>query len=323
VRKLQLSAVGISNSYKIELVLTVPCPTCGEERTPSVAGTCGICGDELPLELAGAFRAAIRERRQAFKGRLNRLEQRLAGAAKEASTFARRGTPLGPREHLDNVLRPLMTELSARSASVSQLLGDTKWDVQADERITAFGELVKLLDDALTSVSSFRKIMPPVEWRAVHRELARAALEQVRGQIQLTLTMVASDALAAVEQQKAGRQSLSRATRFAGRAEAIIKRVNTMPDVEPFQADGSIDMAMLAWTGVGREAASITDAAGIVRSAFGDIPNLGGLPDQYVDPYRFRRHHPKWHDGLRGENRKWDRRARSTPRNIRTRLLSW
>ena len=39
--------------------------------------------------------------------------------------------------------------------------------------------------------------------------------------------------------------------------------------------------------------------------------------------HRFRRHHPKWHDGLRGENRKWDRLARSTPRNIRTRLWSW
>ena len=42
-----------------------------------------------------------------------------------------------------------------------------------------------------------------------------------------------------------------------------------------------------------------------------------------LDPHRFRRHHPKWHDGLRGENRKWDRLARSTPRNIRTRLWSW
>ncbi len=42
-----------------------------------------------------------------------------------------------------------------------------------------------------------------------------------------------------------------------------------------------------------------------------------------VDPDRFCRHHPKWHDGLRGENRKWDRLARSTPRNIRTRLWSW
>ena len=42
-----------------------------------------------------------------------------------------------------------------------------------------------------------------------------------------------------------------------------------------------------------------------------------------VDPHRFRRHHPKWHDGLRGENRKWDRLARSTPRSIRPRLWSW
>ena len=44
---------------------------------------------------------------------------------------------------------------------------------------------------------------------------------------------------------------------------------------------------------------------------------------EILDPHRFRRHHPKWHDGLRGENRKWDRPVRSTPRNIRMRLWSW
>ena len=43
----------------------------------------------------------------------------------------------------------------------------------------------------------------------------------------------------------------------------------------------------------------------------------------WMDPHRFRRHHPKWHDGLRGENRKWDRPVRSTPRNIRMRPWSW
>ena len=50
-------------------------------------------------------------------------------------------------------------------------------------------------------------------------------------------------------------------------------------------------------------------------AAVDDVPAL--------DPHRFRRHHPKWHDGLRGENRKWDRLARSTPRSIRTRPWSW
>ena len=50
-----------------------------------------------------------------------------------------------------------------------------------------------------------------------------------------------------------------------------------------------------------------------------------GLPPKTrrLDPHRFRRHHPKWHDGLRGENRTWDRLARSTPRNIRMRPWSW
>jgi hypothetical protein len=65
---------------------------------------------------------------------------------------------------------------------------------------------------------------------------------------------------------------------------------------------------------------------GLGRWAF--VNNIGDdqwayLTARTLDPYRFRRHHPKWHDGLRGENRKWDRLARSTPRNIRTRLWSW
>jgi hypothetical protein len=39
-----------------------------------------------------------------------------------------------------------------------------------------------------------------------------------------------------------------------------------------------------------------------------------GRPCAKAGPHRFRRHHPKWHDDLRGEKRKWDRLARSTPR---------
>jgi hypothetical protein len=42
-----------------------------------------------------------------------------------------------------------------------------------------------------------------------------------------------------------------------------------------------------------------------------------------LDPDRFRRHHEKWHDGLRGENRKWVEPARSTPRNIGTKPSGW
>ena len=49
----------------------------------------------------------------------------------------------------------------------------------------------------------------------------------------------------------------------------------------------------------------------------------GAASCRILDPHRFRRHHPKWHDGLRGENRTWDKLARSTPRNIRMRPWSW
>ena len=65
--------------------------------------------------------------------------------------------------------------------------------------------------------------------------------------------------------------------------------------------------------------ASIDWEAAVTALHAGELPASGGE----LDPHRFRRHHPKWHDGLRGENRMWDRLARSTPRNIRTRLWNW
>jgi hypothetical protein len=186
------------------------------------------------------------------------------------------------------VLQPCIQALSARSETVTarsetvtQLLGDTKWDVPGRERITAFSKLVKLLDDALTSVADFRQVMPPIEWRAVHRELARAAVEQLRGQIQITLTIAAPDFDAALRQREAGSQSLDRGTRHLARATAI-RRITDTLDAGPFQADGSIDMAMVSWTAVGREATSIPDAAEIVRSAYSDVPGMSDLPQPYA-----------------------------------------
>jgi len=61
-----------------------------------------------------------------------------------------------------------------------------------------------------------------------------------------------------------------------------------------------------------------------LRELITELEDLSlAIAEADLDPHRFRRHHPKWHDGLRGENRKWDRLARSTPRSIRTKLWSW
>ena len=54
----------------------------------------------------------------------------------------------------------------------------------------------------------------------------------------------------------------------------------------------------------------------------GGVGGRRGPGGRGLDPHRFRRHHPKWHDGLRGENRKWDRLAEYT-QEIRTRLWIW
>lgn len=271
-----------SDTYTVELVLAVPCATCGESRSVQASGDCPVCGNQLPADAVAAVREAVRNRRQAFKGRLTRLEQRMHSVADGSVEFATRGIPLPLEEHLNKVLLPFMKALGARHETVRLLLGETTWDSSESGCVAAFNELIRALDTALSSIIDLRETMPPLEWRAVHRELTRAAVEQIRGQINIALTIVASDADAALRLQEEGRRSFANGTQHAERIAALIKLIDKSPSDGPFQADGSIDIAMLTWASVGQEATSILNGAEQVRSAFNDIPGMADLPDQYA-----------------------------------------
>ena len=76
------------------------------------------------------------------------------------------------------------------------------------------------------------------------------------------------------------------------------------------------------------------DQVAIPRRAYEDggrwLPPMDGHPNASavtlcktpanVEGSRFRRQSPKWHDGLRGEEQKWDRHAGSSLPSIRPKL---
>lgn len=97
--------------YSIKIVLVVPCAACGARRTPSGPGVCRACSAQLPADEVSRVRAAIRERRQLFKGRLSRLDERMREKERDAR-FATRGTPLEAVDHLRKVLRPYMDAIT-------------------------------------------------------------------------------------------------------------------------------------------------------------------------------------------------------------------
>lgn len=175
-----------------------------------------------------------------------------------------------------------MKALGARHETVKRLLSGTTWNPSDGGCVSAFNELIRTLDAALSSITNLRETMPPLEWRAVHREVTRAAMDQVRGQIQIALTIVAPNADAALQLQEEGNRSFANGTQHAERIAALVRLIDNSPRDDPFQADGSIDIAMLTWASVGQEATSILNGAEQVRRGFNDIPGMADLPDQYA-----------------------------------------
>jgi hypothetical protein len=268
--------------YEVNLIFVVSCPVCAEARTPLPSGACASCGHQLPVDLVAIVRDAIKLRRQAFKGRLIKLAERMKVVEIDASTFVTRGTPSTPDDYRDQVLRPHIKELPLRGATVARILSDTQWDDAAGNRIGQFNELVGLLEAGLTAVVALAKMMPPLEWRAAHRGLTRSMLSQLRGQIMIALTLSASDAAASRDLQEEGQRAFDAGLRQAEWVAALVRLASLAPSDSPFQADGSVDIATLAWDYVGKEATSIAQGAEIALAAYKDVPGIDDLPEYYA-----------------------------------------
>lgn len=229
------------------------------------------------------MRAVVHSRRQAFKGRLNRLSERMHAATDAPLTFTTRGSnPRSTTDHLNQILLPAMATTWERNRNAARLLNTGRWDPNAPDCIQTFTELVRILDAEIDFISDLCGMMPPLELRAVHRELARAVPQFARGHVLLAQTIIAVDADEAdrihanvVSAMADGRKHLERAT-------ALMRLIERSPSDGPFRADGSLDVAALAWSGVSLKTTSVKDAAKLVRDAFVDIPGVPGLADEHA-----------------------------------------
>lgn len=271
-----------AGTIAIVLALVVACPACAEAGTPEASGMCPACGAVLPADLVSTVREVMRRRRQAFKGRLSRLDERMHALSDRPLVFSTRGVPLSAEDHLTNILHPAINTATTRLETVKRLLEIGTWDPQEVGCIAAFTELVRTLDESLTAVTTLCETMPPIEWRAVHRELARAVLEQARGQIQLAMTISAPDAVVAQRLTDEGTAFFSTGAQHAARITKLIELIRHSPADGPFEPDGSLDIAALAWSSVSETSTSIADSANLVRQYFAGVPGVPTLADEYA-----------------------------------------
>src|SRR3989442_11326001 len=174
-----------------KLVFTALCPDCGELKPIKGSGTCPVCNVSLDVDAVATVRQAIRKRRQAFKVRLSRLAMRMHEVTDGPLEFKSRGLPHSSGEYFTEVLTPAKEAIVSLNETVVRLLNTQDWDPDQSVCIAAFTLLVQLLDDALVSITTLQTIMPPLDWRAVHRELTRAVALSVRGHVFMILTISA------------------------------------------------------------------------------------------------------------------------------------
>jgi hypothetical protein len=196
--------------------------------------------------------------------------------------FATRGIPSSDAEHRDQVLLPALGALQTRSVQLERLFSSGPWDPDESACIGNFNALVGALDAALDLVDDLRRTMPPLTWRAVHRELTRAAASQARGQISIALSIIAPTVEMAQQCEEFGNEAFTVGRRHAERASACLDRMRRLPRGGPFQPDGSLDFAALAWASVAQTPRTITGAAALVRQGFAEVPGVVELPDERV-----------------------------------------
>jgi len=194
--------------------------------------------------------------------------------------FTSRGLPHSSQEYSREVLTPAKEAMGSLNETVEGLLNSQDWDPDQPESIAAFTQLIQLLDDALVSITTLQAIMPPLDWRAFHRELTRAVASNVRGNVLMVLIISASDADEAAKVQADGSLVFADAREHLERANGFIDLASRLPADGPFQTDGSLDIAVLTWSSIGGESTTIVQGAEIARKAFAQIPGVSALPDE-------------------------------------------
>jgi hypothetical protein len=269
-------------TFTVKFDFAATCSRCQQQRAVTASGKCSVCNATLLDEEVAAVRAAVRSRRQAFKGRLNRLADRMRTSTDASPVFVTRGSPQNKSDYLNRTLRPATHTLRERDDIVARLLATGEWNPESPESIEIFRELIHVLDVELDFIDQLRQTMPPLELRGVHRELTRAAVQFARGHVFMAQTIRAADADEAAHFMSEGVEAITGASKHLKRASDVLSLVKRRPSTDPFRTDGSLDVAALVWSTVNLKTTSIRDAAKLVRVAFADIPDVPRLSDPHA-----------------------------------------
>ncbi len=223
--------------------------------------------------------SAVKRRREAFKGGLTRLHERTEQLAASLLHFPSRGAPPSHGEHITAMQRAMDT-MGERDRALIRLFPSCTWEPREAGSIDSFRTLVATLTAGIDQVTALQEVLPPLAVRAVHRELVRTASSAVRAQVTIALAISAPDSRSAQRLQTEGYAAAATGEQHAQRVVALLQRMLRYPPDGPFQADGTLDIAALAWSSVGEEPTTIAAAADLVRQGFRDIPGVIDLPNE-------------------------------------------
>ncbi len=258
----------------------IRCPNCGEATIVRRDHRCANCRATLTGEARGAVDVRVQTRRQAFKGRLRRIEDRAEQVRLLGPAFASRGSTVPPDEFLRDTLQPACRRVTRLSQRTQSEMRSVFWDASDPACIAAFKRLVGALDEGIDLVASLAGQLPPIECRAAHRILTRASGHLVAGYIKMATSLVAIDAVEALERR-------NEAQRLLDRAETILRPLgrviaHLMEDARPgwWMTGDTVDLAAIAWRGVERTPTNIMEAGGTLKSILSDNPGVSDLADE-------------------------------------------
>lgn len=120
----------VAGDDHVELLIpfaAAQCPACGLATLLRRNRQCARCGADLGDEADSHRDEAVRRRRLAFKGRIERLTKRLEDSAIFQPSFTREGQGVSLTDYIDTVFRPTLDAVTALTDDVRTELQAITW----------------------------------------------------------------------------------------------------------------------------------------------------------------------------------------------------
>jgi len=274
--------LAVMDDYRVELLIpfaAAQCPSCGMATLLRRNRQCAGCGADLGDEARSHRDEAVKRRRRAFKGRIERITKRREDSAILQPSFTREGQGVSLTDYTDTVFRPTLDAVTALTDNVRTELRAVTWDPQNPMCILSFQRIVNALDQGITRVMSLTDQLPPIEVRAAHHILTRAAGQTIHGYVTITKALIAVDPDEALERQREGQRLFTLGARTLGLLSRIINRASKQASPGWWMSGDTFDLAAIAWEGVENASLTIDQAADLVRTALAMIPGVTELSD--------------------------------------------